>query len=73
MVLHGFQKVGKMKFIEGIIDQYKCQGILGRNVKTSVRNLGLGKRFIFQQDNDPKHCEKLTMEYLIKIKTFKQE
>ena len=65
--------VGKMKFVEGIMDQYKYQRILDQNVKTSARNLGLEKRFIFQQDNDPKHSAKSTLEYFEKNKIFKLE
>ncbi|OXA53566.1 Transposable element Tcb1 transposase [Folsomia candida] len=59
---------GKMEFVDGIMDQYKYQGILDRNIQESVRKLGLGRRFVFQQDNDPKHSAKSTMEYFKKKK-----
>lgn len=54
---------GRMEFVQGIMDQYKYQGILNRNLKQSVTDLGLGRRFIFQQDNDPKHSAKSTTEF----------
>lgn len=37
--------------------------ILDRNLQQSARELGLGRRFIFQQDNDPKHVCKISKEY----------
>ena len=55
--------VGNMEFIEGNMDQIKYQAIIDRNVKLSARKLGLGRRFIFQQDNDPKHKAKSTMNF----------
>jgi DDE superfamily endonuclease len=64
---------GTVEFVDGIMDQYKYQGILDRNLKQSSRQLGLGRRFIFQQDNDPKHSAKSTMEYFRKNKISKLE
>ena len=32
--------------------------ILDENLQISVQNLDLGRRYIFQQDNDPKHTSK---------------
>ena len=45
----------------------KCEhyiGILDENLKVSAQNLGLGRRFIFQQDNGPKHRSKSVTEWL---------
>lgn len=40
----------------GVGNLVKINGsILKRNLKESARKIGLGKKFIFQQDNDPKH------------------
>lgn len=49
---------GNFEFIDGIMDQYVYRDILKRNIKKSALQLGLGRRFVFQQDNDPKHTAK---------------
>jgi len=59
-------EVDKMKFVHGIMNQYKCQWIVDQNVKPSVQNLAIGKRSICQQDDNPKHSEMSIMEYLKK-------
>jgi len=38
--------------------------ILDDNLLQSALDLGLKRRFIFQQDNDPKHTAKITKEWL---------
>ena len=40
--------------------------ILESNLKSSARLLRLGSNFVFQQDNDPKHTAKKTVEFLEK-------
>lgn len=47
--------VGNLHFIEGILNQMKYIEILRANLLPSVDRLGLGRRWILQQDNDPKH------------------
>ncbi|KAF7653083.1 hypothetical protein LDENG_00087570, partial [Lucifuga dentata] len=42
------------------------QSILDEHVKASARKLHLGTKWILQQDNDPKHSSKLTVEWLQK-------
>uniref|UniRef100_A0A8K9V1Q1 Transposase Tc1-like domain-containing protein n=1 Tax=Oncorhynchus mykiss TaxID=8022 RepID=A0A8K9V1Q1_ONCMY len=42
--------------------------ILEENLMESAKDLRLGRRFVFQQDNDPKHKAKSTMEWTIKSK-----
>ncbi|KAK3572688.1 hypothetical protein QTP86_004135 [Hemibagrus guttatus] len=37
--------------------------ILDENLLQSILDLRLGRRFIFQQDNDPKHTAKITKEW----------
>jgi DDE superfamily endonuclease len=59
---------GRHEFVEGIMNQYYYQGILSRNLVQSAVKLGLGRRFTFQQDNDPKHTAKTTSEYFTKNK-----
>ena len=43
---------------------YKYRDILEENLFQSALNLRLGRRFTFQQDNDPKHTAKITKEWL---------
>ena len=42
----------------------KYRRILDENLLESAMNLKLGRRFTFQQDNDPKHKAKATLEWL---------
>ncbi|MBN3272993.1 TCB1 transposase, partial [Polyodon spathula] len=55
---------GKLVKIEGKMDAAKYREILEENLLKSARDLGLGRRFIFQQDNDTKHTAKATVEWL---------
>ena len=55
--------VGKLQFIDTIIDQVQYRNILKQNLKSSARKLRLGSDFTFQQDNDPKHCATKTKEW----------
>ena len=41
----------------------KYREILEDNLILSARELLLGRRFIFQQDNDPKHTAKATQKW----------
>lgn len=52
--------------IEGRMNAANYTKILGDNLIQSARKLRLGRRFIFQQDNDPKHTAKATQEWLKK-------
>ena len=38
--------------------------ILKQNLKTSVRKLKLGRKCVFQMDNDPKHTSKVVAKWL---------
>ena len=55
---------GKMVRIEGMMDGAKYREILEGNLFQSSRDLRLGRRFTFQQDNDPKYTAKATLEWL---------
>lgn len=57
-----YHGVGKLVFIDGIMDAAKYVDILSRNLCSSANSMGLSE-FIFQQDNDPKHTAKLTKRY----------
>ncbi len=43
---------------------YAHGDILDENLLQSAQDLRLGRRFTFQQDNDPKHTAKITKEWL---------
>ena len=62
----GSKGVAIMEVVEGKMDQYMYQGILSSNVKQSAVKLGMGRRFIFQQDHDPKHTAASTTEFFKK-------
>ena len=47
--------VGRLHFIDGIMDQNVYINILKENLKESAEKLGIGNTFNFYQDNDPKH------------------
>jgi hypothetical protein len=49
--------------IEGMMDGAKYREILEGNLFQSSRDLRLGRRFTFQQDNDPKHTAKATLKW----------
>ena len=49
--------------IEGMMDGAKYREILEGNLFQSSWDLRLGWRFNFQQDNDPKHTVKATLEW----------
>jgi len=57
--------VGKLVFIDGIMDQHIYLNILRNNLHASVEKLNIGNLFIFQQDNDPKHTSKKVKEWLL--------
>ena len=51
---------GSICVVEGIMNSEGYQQILDENVNQSSRKLSLGRRFLFLQDNDPKHTSKST-------------
>uniref|UniRef100_A0AAZ3RVD9 Transposase n=1 Tax=Oncorhynchus tshawytscha TaxID=74940 RepID=A0AAZ3RVD9_ONCTS len=65
IMLWGFSSAGtgKLVRIEGIMDGAKYREILEGNLFQSSRDLRLRRRFTFQQDNNPKHTAKATLEW----------
>ncbi len=55
---------GRLVAIEGKVNAAKYRDILDENLLQSAQDLRLGRRFTFQQDNDPKHTAKITKEWL---------
>ncbi|KAG2462424.1 TCB1 transposase, partial [Polypterus senegalus] len=55
---------GRLVAIEGKMNAAKYMDILDKNLLQSAKDLRLGRRFTFQQDNDPKHTAKITKEWL---------
>ena len=55
---------GALHKIEGITRQENCVDILTQNLKASVRKLKLGRKWVFQMDNDPKHTSKVIAKWL---------
>ena len=49
---------GALCKIDGIMKKEDYAAILDENLKSSARSLQLGRHWIFQQDNDPKHTSK---------------
>ena len=67
MVKHGGGGVsvagtGRLVRIEGKTNGAKYREILDENLFQSTQDLRLGRRFTFQQDNNPKHTAKTTQE-----------
>ena len=59
---------GKHAHIEGTVNSNDYQKILRENVPSSVCYLRLGCGWILQQDDNPKHINKSTQDWLTKNK-----
>ena len=55
---------GALHKIDGIMRVENCVDILKQHLKTSVRKLKLGRKWVFQMDNDPKHTSKVVTKWL---------
>lgn len=55
---------GNLVRIHGIMKKEDYQQILRENLKPSATKLGVGRRFVFMHDNDPKHTSLLVKNYL---------
>ena len=57
--------VGKLVFIDGILNKNKYLSILKDNLIKSANNMNIRDSFKFYQDNDPKHNKsRIVQEYL---------
>lgn len=57
--------VGKLHFIDTIMDRHVYLDILKTSFLSSVNDLELQANYMFQQDNDPKHTSCLVKEWLL--------
>ena len=57
-------RIGALHKINGIMGEEKYVNILKQHLKTSVRKLKLGHKWVFQMDNDPKHTSKVVAKWL---------
>jgi hypothetical protein len=55
---------GRLVGIKGKMNGAKYREILDENLFQSAQDLTLGRRFTFQQDNNPKHTAKTMQEWL---------
>ncbi|CDQ92832.1 unnamed protein product [Oncorhynchus mykiss] len=55
---------GALHKIDGIMRQENYVDILKQHLKTSVRKLKLGRKWVFQMDDDPKHTSKVVAKWL---------
>ncbi len=54
--------------MHGIMDSIKYQQIKNQNLTASVRNLIMGRVWIFHQDNNPKQTSKYTQKWVTEHK-----
>ncbi|CDQ70398.1 unnamed protein product [Oncorhynchus mykiss] len=50
--------------MDGFMREENYVDILKQHLKTSVRKLKLGRKWVFQMDNDPKHTSKVVAKWL---------
>ena len=55
---------GALPKIDGIMRAENYVDTLKQHLKTSVRKLNLGRKWVFQMDNDPKHTSKVLAKWL---------
>ena len=59
-----FSATGRLVKPEAKMNGAKDRENLDENLLQSTQDIRLGRRFTFQQDNDPKHTAKTTQEWL---------
>lgn len=60
----GWNGVGTLEFIDGIMTKEVYRDLLKRNLRQSATKVGMGRKFTFQHDGDPKHTAKIVSKWL---------
>ena len=60
---------GALHKIDGIMRKDNYVDILKQHLKTSVGKLKLGRKWVFQMDNDSKHTSKVVAKWTTKSRT----
>ena len=55
---------GALHKINGVMRKENDVDMLKQHLQTSVRKLKLGRKWVFQMDNDPKHTSKVVAKWL---------
>ena len=58
-----YNEISKLAFIHDTFKSEQYVNILNQNLDEAVRTLELFDDYIFQQDNDPKHCSGKTKKF----------
>lgn len=54
---------GNLVKVEGIMRKEQYMKIMNENIRQSAKKLGLGSKWTYQQDNDPKHTAKMVKKW----------
>ena len=57
-------RTGALHKIDGTMRKENYVDILKQHLKTSVRKLKIGREWVFQMDNDPKHTSNVVAKWL---------
>lgn len=57
--------VNRLHFIGRIMDHFVYLDILKNNLRDTVNNMEILDKYVFQQDNDPKHKVRIVSEWLL--------
>jgi len=58
-----YNGVGSLHLIHGIMDQHVYRAILEDNLQFSADLMGIGDRFVFQKDLNPKHTAPASRQF----------
>jgi hypothetical protein len=58
-----YNGIGSLHLIHGIMDQHAYRVIFEDNLQFSADLMGIGDRFVFQQDLDPKHTAPASRQF----------
>ncbi|GBM99328.1 hypothetical protein AVEN_256551-1 [Araneus ventricosus] len=73
MELSPSKGVSKIVMTKGKMTVSMYVDIMSQNLKKSIRNLSMGRRYICQRDNDLRHTSKISEDYFSKNKKKKKK